>query len=184
MTGMSQPVVVAVCRDGEHRFSKPTADEIVLLAGLGVQGDAHAGVTVQHRGRVAADPTQPNLRQVHLIQAELHDELHHRGFTVGPGQLGENVTTRGLDLLALPRGTVLRLGSWAVVEVTGLRNPCRQINDFQPGLLTAVLDRDEHGLLIRKAGIMGIVLRGGPVTSGDRIDVELPDPPHRPLERV
>src|SRR5262249_35071957 len=141
MTGTKEPVIVAVCRDGQHCFSKPTTHEIMLLAGLGVQGDAHAGVTVQHRSRVAADPTQPNLRQVHLIHAELHDELREQGFTVEAGQLGENITTRGLDLLALPRGTVLRLGPRAVIEVTGLRNPCSQINDFRPGLLNAVLGR-------------------------------------------
>jgi MOSC domain-containing protein YiiM len=184
MTGRSEPLVVAVCRDGRHRFSKPTTAEIVLLAGLGVEGDAHAGVTVQHRSRIAADPTQPNLRQVHLIHAELHDELRAQGFNVEPGQLGENITTRGLDLLALPRGTVLRLGSQAVVEITGLRNPCNQINDFQPGLLKAVLDRDDHGQLIRKAGIMGIVVNGGQVKPGDMIEVQLPDNPRLQLERV
>lgn len=175
---------MAVSRDGGHRFSKPVVDEITLLAGIGVEGDTHAGVTVQHRSRVAADPTQPNLRQVHLIHAELHDELRERGFAVEPGQLGENVTTRGLDLLALPRGTVLRLGPEAVVEVTGLRNPCNQINDFRPGLLKAVLDRDDQGHLVRKAGIMGVVRHGGPIKPGDGIRVELPDEPHLPLDRV
>jgi MOSC domain-containing protein YiiM len=177
-------MVVAVCRDSQHRFSKRVADEIALLEGLGVEGDAHAGVTVRHRGRVAADPTQPNLRQVHLIHAELHDELREQGFAVEPGQLGENITTRGLDLLALPRGTLLRLGRLAVVQVTGLRNPCYQINDFRPGLLKAVLDKDEQGHLIRKAGIMGIVLRGGPVKPGDPIRVDQPKQPHLPLDRV
>ncbi|MFY1636451.1 MOSC domain-containing protein [Solwaraspora sp. WMMB335] len=179
-----QPMVVAVCRDGEHRFSKNVADEINLLAGLGVAGDAHAGVTVQHRSRVARDPTQPNLRQVHLIHSELHDELRTQGFAVQPGQLGENVTTRGLDLLSLPRGTVLRLGPHAAVEVTGLRNPCQQINAFRPGLLKAVLDTDADGGLIRKAGIMSVVLAGGPVRPGDAVTVELPVPPHLPLDRV
>jgi MOSC domain-containing protein YiiM len=184
MTGSSQPLVVAVCCDGQHRFSKPTIDKIMLLAGLGVEGDAHAGVTVRHRSRVAADPTQPNLRQVHFIHAELHDELREQGFDVEPGQLGENITTRGLELLRLPRGTVLRLGSQAVVEITGLRNPCNQINEFRPGLLKAVLDQDEHGQPIRKAGIMGVVVNGGPVRPGDMIQVELPSKPHLPLERV
>jgi MOSC domain len=178
------PLVVAVCRDGQHRFSKLTADEIMLLAGLGVEGDAHAGVTVQHRSRVAADATQPNLRQVHLIHAELHDELREQGFDLEPGQLGENITTRGLDLLTLPQGTVLRLGPQAVIQITGLRNPCNQINDFRPGLLNAVLDRDEQGNLVRKAGIMGVVVNGGPVKPGDTIEVELPNKPHLPLERV
>jgi MOSC domain-containing protein YiiM len=184
MTGTTPPVVVAVCRDGRHRFSKSVVDEITLRAGLGVEGDAHAGATVQHRSRVAADPTQPNLRQVHLIHAELHDELRGQGFAVEPGQLGENITTRGLDLLGLPRGTVLRLGPQAVVEVTGLRNPCNQINDFRTGLLKAVLDRDEHGQPVRRAGIMGIVRHGGPIKPGDGIRVELPDQPHLPLDRV
>lgn len=177
-------MVVAVCRGRGHHFSKPVVDGITLLAGLGVEGDAHAGVTVQHRSRVVADPTQPNLRQIHFIHAELHDELRERGYAVEPGQLGENVTTRGLDVLALPRGTVLRLGTDAVVEVTGLRNPCNQINDFRPGLLGKVLCRDADGRVIRKAGIMGIVRRGGAIRAGDRIRVDLPDGPHLPLERV
>jgi MOSC domain-containing protein YiiM len=176
--------VVAVAADGSHRFSKPLAEEITLIAGLGVEGDAHSGVTVQHRSRVAADPTQPNLRQVHLIHAELHAELRAQGFDVGPGQLGENVTTRGIDVLGLPRGAQLTLGSEAVVEVTGLRNPCQQINDFQPRLLNAVLDRDDEGNLRRKAGVMGIVLRGGVVRSGDPIGVTLPAEPHEALDRV
>jgi MOSC domain-containing protein YiiM len=180
----TEPVVVAVCRGGRHHFSKPVVDEITLLAGLGVEGDAHAGVTVQHRSRVAVDPSQPNLRQIHLIHAELHDELREQGYPVEPGQFGENVTTRGVDVLALPRGTVLRLGAHAVVEVTGLRNPCNQINDFHPGLLGAVLYRDANGRVIRKAGIMGIVRRGGAIRPGDRIRVDLPDGPHLPLERV
>jgi len=184
MTGKAHPVVDAVCRDSRHRFSKAVADEIILLEGLGVEGDAHAGVTVQHRSRVAVDPIQPNLRQVHLIHAELHDDLREQGFAVDAGQMGENITTRGLDLLALPRGTVLRLGPQAVVEVTGLRNPCNQINDFRPGMLKAVLDKDEQGHLVRKAGIMGIVLHGGPVRPGDTIHVDPPDPPHLPLDRV
>jgi MOSC domain-containing protein YiiM len=184
MIGTTHPVVVAVCRDSQHRFAKSAADEITLLEGLGVEGDAHAGVTVQHRSRVAVDPTQPNLRQVHLIHAELHDELREQGFTIEAGQMGENITTRGVNVLALPRGTVLRLGPQAVVEVTGLRNPCNQINDFQPGLLKAVLDKDDEGHLVRKAGIMGIVLRSGPVKAGDTIHIELPEQPHLPLDRV
>jgi hypothetical protein len=184
MTTTTGPVVVAVCRDGGHRFSKPVVPEITLLAGLGVDGDAHAGVTVQHRSRVAVDPSQPNLRQVHLIHAELHDDLREQGFAVEPGQFGENITTRGLDVLALPRGTVLRLGSQAVVEVTGLRNPCNQINEFRPGLLAAVLYRDAAGRVVRKAGIMGIVRHGGPIRAGDRIRVALPVGPHVPLDRV
>jgi MOSC domain-containing protein YiiM len=177
-------MVEAVSLSSSHRFSKQTQNSIRLLAGLGVEGDAHMGETVKHRSRVRQDPTQPNLRQVHLIHGELHDELREAGFEVAAGQIGENVTTRGLNLLGLPRGTRLYLGKQAVVEVTGLRNPCSQLDHFQPGLLAAVLGQDEHGNLIRKAGIMGIVLAGGEVRPGDPIRVELPPEPHRPLERV
>jgi MOSC domain-containing protein YiiM len=176
--------VVAVSRSAVHELGKKNENSIELVAGVGVDNDAHAGVTVQHRSRVRADPTSPNLRQVHLIHAELHDELRERGFDVAPGQMGENVTTRGLDLLGLPRGTRLHLGANAIVEVTGLRNPCYQLDDFQPGLLKAVLDRDEHGRLIRKAGIMGVVVAGGPVRPHDRVRVELPAQPHIELHRV
>jgi MOSC domain-containing protein YiiM len=166
-----------------HRFSKEPQDSVRLLTGLGVEGDAHLGVTVRHRSRVAADPTQPNLRQVHLIHGELHDELVGKGFRVAPGVMGENVTTRGLDLLSLPRGTRLHFGL-AVVEVTGLRNPCKQLDDYQAGLLAAVLDRDAAGNLIRKAGIMGVILAGGEIRPGDAIVVELPPQPHHRLEQV
>lgn len=170
-------VVVAVSRDGVHRFSKRPAPEIMLVAGIGVHGDAHAGVTVQHRSRVARDPTRPNLRQVHLIHSELHDELAAEGFQVLPGQLGENVTTRGIDLLALPRDALLRIGPHAQVLVTGLRNPCRQIDDFQPGLLKAVVSTGTANRLVRKAGIMGVVTAGGRVAPGDPIGVDLPAEP-------
>ena len=154
------------------------------MPGLGVEGDAHQGATVKHRSRVARDPTQPNLRQVHLIHAELHEELRAAGFTVSAGQMGENVTTRGVDLLGLPAGARLHLGDAAVVEVTGLRNPCAQLDRIQPGLMAATLDRDEHGNLVRKAGIMGVVVAGGEVRPGDPIRVELPPQPHRPLAPV
>lgn len=176
--------IVAVARDEGHRFSKPLLPAIRLLTGLGVEGDAHCGKTVKHRSRVAVDPTQPNLRQVHLIHAELFEELAGKGFFLQPGIMGENVTTRGLDLLGLPAGTRLRLGSDALVEVTGLRNPCVQIEAFQPGLLKAVLGRDADGNLIRKAGIMAIVLEGGDVCPGDSIGITLPALPHKALERV
>jgi MOSC domain-containing protein YiiM len=177
-------VVAAVSRSAEHTFGKPNEARIRLLAGLGVEGDAHLGVTVKHRSRVARDPTQPNLRQVHLVHAELHDELRAGGFHVQPGEMGENVTTRGIDLLGLPTGTRLRLGDAAVVEVTGLRNPCAQIDAFQRGLMAAVLDRDENGGLVRKAGIMAVVLAGGDVRPGDAVRVELPPEPHAPLACV
>lgn len=176
--------VVAVCCSPTHSFGKPTLAAIRLLAGLGVEGDAHIGRTVKHRSRVAADPTQPNLRQIHLIHTELHDELRAAGFDVSPGQMGENITTRGVDLLALPTGTLLRLGSEAVVEVTGLRNPCAQLDTFRSGLMAAVLDRDESGRLVRKAGIMGVVQASGVVRPGDVVRAELPPLPHRPLGLV
>ena len=177
-------IIEAVSRSDAHTFGKTNRDAIRLLAELGVEGDAHLGVTVKHRSRVARDPTQPNLRQVHLIHAELHDELDAAGFVVHPGEMGENVTTRGIDLLALATGTRLHLGDAAVVEVTGLRNPCAQLDRFQPGLMAAVLDRDEHGGLVRKAGVMGVVVAGGDVRPGDPVRVELPPGPHRPLEPV
>ncbi len=177
-------VVTSVCRSAAHTFSKPHQAGIRLLAGLGVEGDAHMGETVKHRSRVARDPTQPNLRQVHLIHSELHDELRAAGFAVSAGEMGENVTTRGVDLLGLPAGTRLHVGETAVVEVTGLRNPCAQLDHFQTGLTAAVLGRDEHGNLVRKSGIMGIVLAGGEVRPGDSIRVELPPEPHRALEPV
>ncbi|HEV7193836.1 MAG TPA: MOSC domain-containing protein [Jatrophihabitantaceae bacterium] len=176
--------VDAVHRDDRHRFSKPAVDEITLLAGLGVEGDAHCGATVQHLSRVRRDPTQPNLRQVHLVHAELHDALRTRGFEVEGGTIGENITTRGLDLLALPAGARLRLGPQAVVEVTGLRNPCVQLDAHQAGLMAAVLDRAADGSLIRLAGVMGIVLTSGVVRAGDQIVVEIPDGASASLEPV
>ena len=177
-------VVTAVSLSRGHHFSKPNALSIRLLAGLGVDGDAHAGVTVKHRSRVRRDPSQPNLRQVHLVHAELFDELREKGFVVVPGDIGENVTTRGIDLLALPTGTRLRLGETATVEITGLRNPCVQLDTFQKGLMAATLDKDSDGNLVRKAGVMGVVLEGGEVRPGDAIAVELPASPHRPLQPV
>jgi MOSC domain-containing protein YiiM len=177
-------IVAAVSRSPTHSFTKPNAGGIRLVAGLGVEGDAHQGVTVKHRSRIAKFGDTPNLRQVHLIHAELFDELRAAGFAVSAGQMGENVTTRGVDLLGLPAGTRLRLGDAAVVEVTGLRNPCRQLDNFQPGLMSATLARDAAGDLIRKAGIMGIVLEGGEVREGDPIAVELPPEPHQPLAPV
>ena len=177
-------VVAAVSRSPAHSFSKASEGSIRLVAGLGVEGDAHQGTTVKHRSRVARDPSQPNLRQVHLVHAELFDELRGAGFEVSAGDIGENVTTRGLDLLGLPTGARLHLGADAVVEVTGLRNPCVQLDRFQPGLMAAVLDRDADGKLVRKAGVMGVVLAGGEVRPGDSIAVELPPAPHGPLEPV
>lgn len=171
------PRVTAVAARAEHALGKVARDRITLLEGLGVEGDAHLGETVQHRSRVRRDPTLPNLRQVHLIGAELHEELAQRGFAVRPGEMGENVTTRGVDLLGLPGGTLLRLGRDAVVEITGLRNPCVQLEGLAPGLMEAVLDRAGDGSLVRRAGVMGVVVAGGDVAVGDGVDVELPQGP-------
>jgi len=177
-------VVEAVSRRAEHNVSKLNVDEIRLLPGRGVEGDAHCGPEVKHRSRVRRDPTQPNLRQVHLIHEELHEELGARGFDIGPGEMGENVTTRGIALLELPTGTRLRLGREAVVEITGIRNPCTQLDGLAPGLMEAVLDRAPDGELIRKCGVMGVVLAGGAVRAGDSIEVESPPEPHLPLAPV
>jgi MOSC domain-containing protein YiiM len=177
-------IVTAVSRSPTHSFTKPNAGSIRLVAGLGVEGDAHQGATVQHRSRIERFGGTPNLRQVHLIHAELFAELAAAGFTVSPGLMGENVTTQGVDLLGLPSGVRLHLGNEAVVEVTGLRNPCRQLDKLHPGLMAATLARDAEGNLIRKAGIMGIVLEGGEVHAGDPIRVELPPPPRQKLAPV
>ncbi|MET9696815.1 MOSC domain-containing protein [Streptomyces sp. NPDC006529] len=177
-------MVLAVSSNGAYSFTKPARESITLLPGLGVEGDVHAGVTVKHRSRVAQDPTQPNLRQVHLIHRELFDEVAREGFEVAAGQLGENVTTEGIDLLGLPTGALLRIGAEAVVEVTGLRNPCAQINRFQHGLLKHVVGRDASGRIQYKAGIMGVVREGGTIHPGDGISVTLPPRPHVPLARV
>ena len=176
--------IVSVNKSSTHTFSKPNQDKIVLLSGLGVEGDAHMGEKVKHRSRVRKDPTQPNLRQVHLIHSELHDELNASGYHVSAGEMGENVTTRGVDLLGLPKGTKLYLGDSAVVEVTGLRNPCEQIDTFQDGLLKFCVYKDENGNIVRKAGIMSIVLTGGEVRAGNQIRVELPPEPHEALQVV
>ncbi|GAA1148453.1 MOSC domain-containing protein [Microbacterium oxydans] len=175
--------VVAVHSSASHTFSKETRGSISLLEGLGVDGDAHCGATVKHRSRVAADPSQPNLRQVHLIHGELFETLKEGGHLVAPGDLGENITTQGIDLLALPVGSRLRIGE-TVVTVTGLRNPCQQINGFQSRLLKQVVRNAGDGKVVRLAGVMGIVSRGGRVAAGDPIDVELPPHPHLPLTRV
>jgi MOSC domain-containing protein YiiM len=177
-------IVTAVSRSATHTMIKPNQESIRLLDALGVEGDAHQGVTVQHLSRIARDPTQPNLRQVHLIHAELHDELRKAGIEVLAGQMGENVTTRGIDLLALPQGTRLVLGENAVVEVKGLRNPCKQLDGIHPGLMAATLARDANGSVAPLAGVMATVVTGGEVRPGDAIRVQLPAPPHQPLKVV
>ena len=184
MSGHLPGAVVAVSASPSHTMSKPNQPSIRLIAGLGVEGDAHAGVTVKHRSRVARDPSQPNLRQVHLIHTELHGELRAAGLAVLPGQMGENITTRGIDLLALPLGTRLRLGDHAVIEVTGLRNPCRQLDGIAPGLMAATLARAADGSLLYKSGVMAIVLTGGEVRPGDAMHVELPAGAPQPLKPV
>ncbi|HKH08630.1 MAG TPA: MOSC domain-containing protein [Agromyces sp.] len=175
------PVVVAVARDDAHRFSKPLRDAIVLIAGHGVEGDAHAGPKMRHRSRVKRVDTPPNLRQVHLIQRELFDELAALGHEIAPGELGENVTTVGIDLLSLPRGTRIRLGDSAEVELTGLRNPCVQIDRFQSGLMKRLIRRDRTGATHRRAGVMAVVLDGGAVRAGDSIEITLPAGAREPL---
>ena len=177
-------IVVAVHRNPAHSMKKETQQRIRLLTGLGVEGDAHLGKTVQHLSRISSDPSQPNLRQVHFIHTELLDELHVLGFNISAGQMGENITTRGLFLLGLPVGTRLRLGRAAIVEITGLRNPCDKLDNIQSGLMKAVIERDRENKLVGKAGIMGIVIADGDVEPNDQIQVELPQVPHRRLERV
>lgn len=181
---MNQGIVISVSKSSTHSFGKKTCDKIILLKGLGVEGDAHMGEKVKHRSRVAKDPNQPNLRQIHLIHSELFDELKEKGFEVVNGELGENITTEGIDLLNLPKDSILAIGKTSKIKITGLRNPCKQLDLRQNGLMKAVLDKDEAGNLIRKAGIMGVVLEGGEIAIGDKIVVELPPKPFVKLERV
>jgi len=176
--------VVMVSASGTHSFTKQNQKSIKLIKGLGIEGDAHMGEKVQHLSRIKQNPDQPNLRQVHLLHHELFDELSKNGYIVHPGDVGENITTRGIDILGLPTGTKLHIGKEAVVEITGLRNPCQQMNKFQPGLMQACIDHDDDGNPIKKGGIMSIVLEGGLVFPGDTIVIEYPPLPHKPLEKV
>jgi len=178
------PKIIALSKSEKYTFHKYNCEQIKLLKGLGVEGDIHMGKTVKHRSRVAHDPSQPNLRQVHLIHSELLEELKEKGFIVKPGELGENITTAGIDLLGLSKGTILEIGETVKIEITGLRNPCKQLNTFQSGLLKAVIDKDEKGNLIRKSGVMSIVLEGGVVNVNDEIAVKVPEGSHIPLEKV
>ena len=180
----SSPQVISLHSSEKHSFSKQSKSEVVLVEGVGVEGDSHAGVTVKHRSRVRFDPTQPNLRQVHLLQAETLDELATRGFEIQPGDIGENITTQGIDLLAMPRDTLLWVGDSACVRLTGLRNPCVQLDRFKSGLMATLLDRGEDGELIRKAGVMSVVVSGGIVRVGDEISVEYPDEPVFAMDKV
>jgi MOSC domain-containing protein YiiM len=181
---MIQATVIALSKSETHSFSKINCDKLLLIKGLGIEGDAHMGTTVKHRSRVKQDASQPNLRQVHLIHSELFDEVALKGFQVFPGQIGENITTRGIDLLSLPKGTLLKIGNEVIIEVTGLRNPCSQLNTIKDGLMNAVLGKDANGNLILKAGIMGIVISGGEILLNDTIKVYLPQKPFVKLERV
>jgi MOSC domain-containing protein YiiM len=181
---MIKPQVISLSKSDSHTFQKFNCEKITLIEGLGVEGDAHLGKTVKHRSRVAADPTQPNLRQVHLIHSELFDELVEKDFIVTPGAMGENITTKGIDLLNLPKDTILKIGASTAIQITGLRNPCSQLETIKTGLMKAVLDKDDQGNLIRKAGIMGVVLQGGVVFVGDEIIIKLPKPPFEKLEKV
>lgn len=181
---MKSGIVQSLSLSGTHSMCKYVKNSITLLEGLGVEGDAHMGKTVKHRSRVAKDPTQPNLRQVHLIHQELFDELQTKGFDIAPGQMGENIITSGIHLLQLPKGTILTIGQTAAIEITGLRNPCHQLDGIQKGLMKAVLDRDKAGNLIRKAGIMGIVKTAGDIHIGDTIIITYPEPPFEALDRV
>ncbi len=179
------PKIIAVSRSLKHGFSKEPQDAVHLIPGEGVEGDAHRGITTQHLYRMRQDPTQPNLCQVHLLGSETLDELRAKGFTVEPGELGENVLTAGVDLLSLPLGTLMHLGDEAVVQVTGLRTPCSQIDRYQAGLQQHLWgERDQSGRKTRRAGIMSIVLKGGLVRSTDTLRIEVPAPPHRPLPPV
>lgn len=181
---MTDATVTAVSAKAAHGPDKPNRDRVRLIAGRGVDGDAHCGPMVKHRSRAARDPSQPNLRQVHLLQGELHDELAAQGFVATPGLMGENITTRGVDLLSLSAGARLRVGPTAVVEITGLRNPCYQLDDLLPGLMSACLGRDAEGRPVRKAGVMAVVLEDGEVAAGDAITVLVKPKPHRPLKPV
>jgi len=181
---MKKGIVISVSKSESHTFTKFKCNKLILLKGLGVEGDAHMGKKVKHRSRVAKDPSQPNLRQIHLIHSELFNELKEKGFHVNPGQIGENITTKGIELLNLPKHTILSIGNTSKILITGLRNPCKQLDSIQKGLMNAVLDKDVEGRLVRKAGIMGIILEGGEVKVGAEISIEFPSRPYVKLERV
>ena len=181
---MNKGIVKSVSKSKTHSFSKFKSNTITLIKGMGVKGDAHMGLTVKHRSRVAKDPNQPNLRQVHLIHSELFEELEKKGFYIQNGEMGENITTTGIDLLNLPKDTLLSIGSTSKIKITGLRNPCTQLNSIQEGLMDAVLDKDKQGNLIRKAGIMGVVIEEGEIRPGDKINIQFPPAPYIKLDRV
>ena len=179
--------VAAVHRSDEHTFSKATCESIELVAGLGVNGDAHQGAKVKHRSRVAANPDQPNLRQIHLVMSELLDEVNSAGHNVVAGQLGESITTTGIDLISLPVGSMLRIGDTALVALTGLRNPCPQIKSVGDGLMKMMFIDDQdnpEGPKIGRTGVMGVVIAGGIVAADDGIKIRFPAGPLTRMEKV
>ena len=180
---MPNPTVIAVASDKKHNIVKPIRESITLIAEWGIEGDAHAGKTVQHRYDKRRNPDAPNLRQVHLMHAELLDRLAELGMTVQPGQMGENITTRGIDLLNLPRGTQLKIGE-ALIEITGLRNPCKYLNQIAPGLMKACVAKHDDGALFPQSGVMGIIRSGGDIRAGDTIQIVTPPEPHDRLKPV
>ena len=180
---MPNPTVIAVASDSAHNVIKPVRESISLIAGLGIEGDAHAGKTIQHRYDKARNPDAPNLRQVHLMHAELFDQMAELGMTVTPGQMGENITTRNIDILGVPRGTHLKIGE-AIIEITGLRNPCKHLNKVAVGLMEACIERYDDGALFPQSGVMGIVIAGGEIKVGDDIQIITPDKPYSRLEPV
>ena len=181
---MSIGIVVAVSLNPKHTFSKLPQLSIHLLAGLGVEGDAHCGSTVRHRYLVRRNPAAPNRTQVHLLEAEFLEALatdapNFPAFH--PGDFGENILTRSIRLISLPLGTRLHLGPTAIVELTGLRSPCKQMNTLRPGLMKASF---VPGTRRHRAGVMAVVLEAGTLSAADTIHVELPPEPHIALRPV
>ena len=145
-----------------------------------MEGDAHAGPFVRHRHLARRHPKMPNLRQVHLIPSELFQALRADGYELRPGDLGENILTAGLDLEALPLGTILKLGAEAAIELTGLRTPCVLIDRFKPGLKRRMLV-EEYGRPRFRCGVMAVVRSSGRISTGDAIAVRLPSEPLKSL---
>lgn len=182
---MLKPRILSVSARSGHHFSKTPQRSIRLLAGLGVEGDGHMGERIKHRSRARYNPALPNLRQVHLIDSGYIALMAAKGYAVAPGDIGENLLVAGIDLISMPQDTLLHLGGdGAVVRITGLRNPCIQMDRFMPGLMAASLDRDADGGLIRLTGVMGVVEGGGAVVPGDVVRVEMPEGEHLPLVPV
>jgi hypothetical protein len=171
--------VHSVSASPRHGFSKLVRESITLIKGHGVDGDAHAGAFVKHRYLARWRPRMANERQVHLINQALFEELFSEGFNVQPGNLGENVTTRGIDLLRLPLGTMLALGPTAAVELRGLRTPCVLVDRFRKGLLKALVRKGEQPRF--RAGVMGVVREGGILFPGNPVKVTISPAPWQAL---